>query len=266
MALKSEGSYYLAGTDASVDDTDSVAATAKAVEVFSYVNPSANDNKTYVVWKSDLTQGTTTTTTYTVVDIHVTLDRDGDSDTADNDVEVTAKIPEATDYRHIHFGVWAALDAPAKNGTQKLSDLGIGFVQSIGDGLTGADMPNNGGAEYSGNWVGAVQARDEDGNGPISLVNNAASLTADFGKATITATLTGLATLEGAIDTNTFSGTKATVGADNMYNLDSTGKFTGSFSGGFYGKQAAEAGGIFDFTSEDAEAGAFRGAFGGDKD
>ena len=120
-------------------------------------------------------------------------------------------------------------------------------------------------ATYSGNWAAAVQAEDEDGDGDISLVNNAASLTADFGEATIEAELTGLATLEGAIDTNTFSGTKATVGAGNLYNLDSSGKFTGSFSGGFYGKQAAEAGGIFDFTSKDAEAGAFSGAFGGNR-
>ena len=33
-------------------------------------------------------------------------------------VEVTAKIPEATDYKHIHFGVWAALGAAEEDGTQ----------------------------------------------------------------------------------------------------------------------------------------------------
>ena len=168
------------------------------------------------------------------------------------------------EYKHIHFGVWAALGEAEKNGTQELSDLGIGFVQSIGDGLSGADMPNNGGAMYSGNWAAAVQAADEDGNGDISLVHGAAMLDADFSKATITATLTGLATLEGTVDTNTFSGTKATVGA-NVHSLTPDAKFTGEFSGGFYGAKAAEAGGVFDFTSEDAEAGAFRGAFGGDR-
>ena len=62
-------------------------------------------------------------------------------------------------YKHIHFGVWAALGAAEKDGTQELSDLGIGFVQSIGDGLSGADMPNNGtGMLHEGNWVAAVQA------------------------------------------------------------------------------------------------------------
>ena len=179
--------------------------------------------------------------------------------------QVRAALPVAIDYKHIHFGVWAALGAAEKSGSQELSDLGIGFVQSIGDGLTGADMPNNGTADYSGSWVAAVQAAEDDGNGDISLVYGAADLEANLTKVTITAALDGLATLEGTIDTNTFSGTKATVGDDNTHNLDSTGKFTGTFSGGFYGAQAAEAGGIFDFTSKDAVDGAFRGAFGGDR-
>ena len=60
-------------------------------------------------------------------------------------VEVTAKIPEATDYEHIHFGVWAALGDAEKDGSQEIDDLGIGFVQNFsGGGMTGADMPNNG--------------------------------------------------------------------------------------------------------------------------
>ena len=182
---------------------------------------------------------------------------------------MTAKIPEATDYKHIHFGVWAALGEAEMDGSQELSDLGIGFVQSIGDGLTGADMPNNGDAEYSGNWVAAVRAADEDGNGGISLESGPASLKADFEKADITATLTGLATLEGDIAGNTFDGTKATVGAevaDNPHGLTVGGEFTGEFSGGFYGTKAAEAGGVFAFTSEDQEAGEFSGAFGADKE
>ena len=76
---------------------------------------------------------------------------------------MTATIPEATYYKHIHFGVWAALGAPEKNGSQELSDLGIGFVQNFsGEGLTSIgggidDMPNGGDAKYNGNWVAAVQ-------------------------------------------------------------------------------------------------------------
>ena len=270
VALKSEGTYYRAGTGTgnNLTATDEVADDAEGVEVLSYVDPNANNNagrdKTYVVLTTESTTAGTTTYTYTEVDV-TALASDATLDGTAEQVQVRAAIPEATEYKHIHFGVWAALGAPAKSGLQELSDLGIGFVQSIGDGLSGADMPNNGGANYSGNWAAAVQAADEDGDGGISLVHGDVTLDADFSKATIEATLTGLATLEGTVDTNTFSGTKATVMADDPHGLDSDGKFTGSFSGGFYGKQAAEAGGIFDFTSEDAEAGAFRGAFGGDR-
>ena len=275
VPLKSEGSYYLAGTDGTLDEEDDVVlAATKPVEVFSYVSPAASNtdgDKTYVVWKSDLTVGTTTTTTYTVVDILVPHDIDGDADTAgDSMQEVTAKIPEATDYEHIHFGVWAALGAPEKNGDQDLSGLGIGFVQNFsGEGLTpigggSDDMPNNGSATYNGNWVASVQTRDEDGNGAINLDSGDAMLTADFEDDEITATLTGLATLSGDISGNTFEGDTA---EDITHeSLDTEAKFTGEFSGGFYGAKAAEAGGIFDFTSEDAEGGAFRGAFGGDRD
>ena len=89
-------------------------------------------------------------------------------------------------------------------------------------------------------------------------------MSAKFGEGEITANLTGLATLSGDISGNTFSGTKASDIAHSS--LDAEGEFTGKFRGGFYGIKAAEAGGIFDFTSEDQEDGAFRGAFGGDKD
>ena len=285
VALKSEGTYYPAGTtdgtlevqggltagDVPGPNGDFVATDAKGKEVFSYTDPDVT-TKTYVVLRDEVKAGTTTTYNYVNADIHVEVDRDGaDADTYGNMHEVTAKIPEATDYKHIHYGVWAALGDPEKDGTHELSDLGIGFVQNFsGEGLTSIggtsdDMPNGGDATYKGNWVAAVQAADEDGNGAISLVNNAATLEADFSMGEITATLTGLADLTGDIAGNTFSGDEAMVPATNMYSLG-TGKFTGTFSGGFYGAKAVEAGGIFDFTSEDAEDGAFRGAFGGKKE
>ena len=212
--------------------------------------------------------GAINTVVYQHVDITVVgpdADDDAVVDDPDDLIGVKANIPEATDYKHIHFGAWAALGAPKKDGSQAIDDLGIGFVQSIGDGLTGDDMPNNGIASYSGNWVATVRGADPDGNGDIVLEHGAATLGADFTKATIKATLGGLATLEGAIDTNMFSGTKATVMDNDPHGLVSDGKFTGSFSGGFYGAKAAEAGGVFAFTSEDAEAGEFSGAFGGDR-
>ena len=270
-ALKSLGMYYLAG-----DDTDTSLAAANEVgnmtegeSVYSYVSEDGDDNMlgtdddvvAYVTLHETSTVGATTTYTYRTVDITVNAS-DATEDGTAEEVQVTATIPEATEYEHIHFGAWAALGAAKKDGSQTIDGLGIGFVQNFsGEGLTGDDMPNNGTADYSGNWVGTVRAADGDGNGAISLTRGAASLMADFGMATIEVDLTDLATLEGTIDTNTFSGTKATVGA-NVNRLTADAKFTGKFSGGFYGAKAAEAGGVFAFTSEDQEAGEFSGAFG----
>ena len=266
VALKSEGTWYQAGGDQAVALTHDlqVGMLTEGVEVFSYVSPHTNNVmdrvKTYVVSTMTVTADGTTTDTYTNVNVTAPLEF-ADPPMA----KVRAAIPEATDYEHIHFGAWAALGEAEKNGTQKIADLGIGFVQSIGDGLTGADMPNNGDASYTGNWVGTVRAADEDGNGPIVLESDPASMVADFGKGTVKATLTNLATLEGDIAGNTFSGDEAS-DIKTMYGLDADGEFTGEFSGGFYGAKAAEAGGVFAFTSEDEEAGEFRGAFGADRD
>ena len=263
VTLKSVGTYYpVANNEGGIPDqleaADIVGAKAAAKEVFSYGDPTV-----YVVLRNT-TIGATTDVIYDHVDI--TVLGQPDEDAVATMMEVNASIPEATDYKHIHFGAWAALGDAKKDGTHAPADLGIGFVQNIGDGLTGADMPNNGDAKYDGSWVANVQKADPEGNGSILLTSGDALLTADFNKATIKAALTGLATLEGAIDTNTFSGTKATAMAGNRHGLDSDGEFTGSFSGGFYGAKAAEAGGVFDFTSEDDAAdGAFRGAFGADR-
>ena len=80
------------------------------------------------------------------------------------------------------------------------------------------------------------------------------------GTATSPQRSTELATLEGDIAGNQFSGTEAEATGGG---LDTTADFEGSFSGAFYGSKAAEAGGVFGFESDDGEGGAFRGAFGG---
>ena len=273
VELNSEGTYYpvTGGTTVGeLEPDDQLADEAMPKEVFSYTDPSftptdEDDGKRYAVAGTTTTGGANPEYEYFSVDV-VTPNAAVDEDDMLIDSKVRAALPVAIDYKHIHFGVWAALGAAEKSGLQELSDLGIGFVQNFSDdGLTGADMPNNGKATYSGSWVAAVQAGEEDGNGDISLQHGAAGLVADLTKATITATLDGLATLKGTVDTNTFSGTMATVIAGDPHGLDSKGMFTGTFSGGFYGAQAAEAGGVFDFTSKELEAGAFRGAFGGDR-
>ena len=124
-------------------------------------------------------------------------------------------------------------------------------------------MPNSGSASYTGNWVGTAQAADAAGKGVITMNSGGASLDANFGAGTIEATLASLATLEGTIADNAFTGTKATVVANDPYGIQSSATFTGSFDGGFYGSGASEAGGTFDFGTTEGAGGAFRGAFGG---
>ena len=270
VRLKAVGMFYLAtGDNAILEAVDEVDPDSKPVTVFSYVN--ADDVTVYVVYAGNEIEGGDTTYNYNPVDILAAAAEDPDNEgqvlTGDADhVRVYATIPEATDYKHINFGVWAALgEAATSDGAQTPSALGIGFVQSIGDGMTGADMPNNGGATYKGNWAASVQVADDDGNGDITLRTGNAMLTADFGDDEITVTLEELATLEGDIDGNTFSGTDDATILAGDHGLDMTGKFEGGFNGAFFGSQAAEAGGVFAFATEDNEGGAFAGAFGGDK-
>ena len=250
---------------------DTVAAGEKPKQVYSYV--AADDTTQYVVLNEtvDTTDNAgmaTTVYSYLTADIHHMVNRDGIGATdgaGDENVFVTAALPVAKSYDHVHFGVWAGLGEAAKDGSQKIADLGIGFVQSIGDGMTGADMPNNGTVTYTGNWAGTVQESHPDGEGAITSTHGNAEVTARFSKYEITAKLTGLATLKGAITGNTFSGVEAS-DLEGKHGLDTEATFTGEFAGGFYGEKAAEAAGIFSFSSEeDNEGGAFNGAFGGAK-
>ena len=258
VTLKSVGTYYIAtegqpGDQAGeLDSTDLVAADAETKHVYSYVD---DDGETVYVVLESTTTGDTTTVIYNHVDVEVMIDGD--------DVQVRAELAEATEYKHINFGVWAGLGEAEKNGTQAIAGLGIGFVDSIGDGMTEV-MPNAGTAKYNGDWVGTVQVEDDDGDGMTKSGHGAATLTANFENGDFTALLAGLATLEGAITGNTFTGVSA---SDITHgDLDADADFTGEFNGAFFGSKAAEAGGVFAFATEDNEGGAFTGAFGGDKD
>ena len=281
MRLKAVGLFYLAvGTNDELGAADQVDPTSKPVVVYSYVsvvdNPDTADTDetviSYVVYAGKVeVEGDPTVYNYNPVDILAEAAENPETegvvltDDADH-VRVYATIPEATDYKHINFGVWAALgEAAASTGAQTPSALGIGFVQSIGDGMTGDDMPNHGDATYKGNWAASVQVADDDGNGDVTLKTGNATLTADFGDDKITAMLAGLAMLEGDIDGNTFSGTDDATILEGDHGLDMTGEFEGEFNGAFFGSQAAEAGGVFAFATKDNEGGAFAGAFGGDK-
>ena len=271
--LRSLGMYYEAtegdtnGTVDVLEHTDSVGAKTKPKELFS-----TSAGTVVVETERTILADGSITVEYQPVDNLAPAAPDGhgaanddqvaegteDSDETPESIVVRAAIPMAKAYSHIHFGVWAGLGDAAKDGSQMVTDLGIGFVQNIGEGMpTGTGI---GTASYNGDWVAAVQRENAQGAGSINLRQGSATLMADFEKAKFTGTLTGLATLEGAISGYGFSGTKATVDRNNA-DLDSTGTFAGSFSGGIYGNDGSEAAGVFDFNG--GEAGAFRGAFGG---
>ena len=183
-----------------------------------------------------------------------------------NYVEVTAleglaKFPTPAAFKHVRYGMWNKLDAKGNT----IADLGIGFVnpRADGGGMTGSDMPNVGTATYNGHWVASVQEGDLEGDGTITHQSDDSMMTARFEKNEVTVDMTGLATLDGTITGDRFSGTKVSGLVAGKGRLDATGTFTGGFNGAFFGPKGAEAGGVFDYTSKDMKAGAFRGSFGG---
>ena len=287
--LKSLGMHYEAGNPIDGDSpdlttanglvhTDIVGAKTKPKEVFSYVvSTTDNDDVTTdttirVVETSRTISGGMTDVTYMSVDTlapaapdaHGLVDDEvvalPDADEFPEQIAVKASIPVAKAYSHIHFGVWAGLGAAAaKDGSQEYADLGIGFVQNFsGSGTT--DRLGIGEVIYNGDWVATVQRQNATaGTGAISLADGDAMLTANFYTEKFTGMLMGLATLEGTLDGNGFSGMTA---KGIMHpDLDASGTFAGEFSGGIYGDKGEEAAGVFDF--DGGEAGAFVGAFGG---
>ena len=206
----------------------STAKANKPVEVFSYT---VGTTTTYVVEVSRVVTGAGVTETITLQPVDIDAAGLGGIE-----VGVKADVPVAVEYDHIHFGVWSGLTAANKNGAQQVADLGIGFVQNFsGSGVT--EGLGIGKASYNGDWVAIIQQQASTAAGTFYQDNGAAKLTADFDKDKFTAALTGLATLEGALDGNGFSGTKATT----MHNdLDSSGTFAGEFSGNIYGAKGTE--------------------------
>ena len=247
------GSFYLA-TGLSASD-NIVPGTTEGVTVYSYED--ADEEPVYVRLEQSTTTNGNTVYTYQDVDIAKGVD-----------------LPDPSDYRHLHFGLWASLKDAGDLDNEAPGDLGIGFVTALSSGMgrtPAADMLNHGSATYNGNYVATVQAGDPQGDGPLSWKNGDASMMADFEEGTVAVTLDDLVTLDGGIEGNTFSGTEAAIhdtdaGTDGIQNgspLNMAGEFTGAFEGGFFGSAANEAGGVFGFTSKDNKDGAFRGSFGG---
>ena len=256
-----------------LDFSDQVAADTEPKDLFSYVD---GGETIHVVETARTINAVTgiTTVTYQHVDTLAQAAPDGhgaalddriaalapDDDEVPESIAVKASIPVAVAYSHIHFGIWAGLDAAEKDGSQKYADLGIGFVQGLPDGDGPTDRLGIGTVTYNGDWVATVQRQNATaGTGAIILDDGDAELVANFDTEKFTGTLDGLATLTGTLDGNGFSGITAT-DIDHA-DLDASGDFKGEFSGGIYGDKGEEAAGVFDFNG--GEAGAFVGAFGG---
>ena len=99
------------------------------------------------------------TTFYQLVDIVADESQtdDGDDDMDPEHLRPTPSIPMATEYSHIHFGVWATLGDAGKDEL-----AGIGFVQNHDDsGVT--DRQGIGTVTYNGDWVAAVRRQYASG-------------------------------------------------------------------------------------------------------
>ena len=184
-------------------------------------------------------------------------------------------FPVAKSYEHMNYGLWASLKEDGDMAGETPSELGKGFVRILPEKSMTADMPTEGTAvAYHGHWVANVRKAHDEGTGEIVEMEGGSKTTANFERNTITVDLLKedsdtdkFASLKGGkISGNTFKGTGVTV-VDADSGLKTTdGEYTGpGFNGAFFGPDAVEVGGVFDFTSEGKKHGELRGAFGGRK-
>ena len=255
VVMKAAGDFYMTDGSGAFDNTNPASATieaatkkadAKSGEIYYYMN---GDTK---VWLQRDTAFTGAGYQYKNISV----------------VENVEGFPAGKAYQHMNFGWWSTIDKKP-SGTD-FADMGIGYVRALpgGAGMTGDDMPTSGTATYYGGYVGGYRRAKADGMGLIKGRAGKMTLTAKFDTNTITANLTDFPNFEGVISKDRFSGTTAkvttSVASKNSITESLDGSlYTGTFSGGFFGPDATEVGGVFDFTSEGKVNGEFRGAFGG---
>ena len=252
--MKATGDFYETTGSGAFDNTNPASATieeatkkadAKSGEIYYYMN---GDTK---VWLQRDTAYTGTGYQYKNISV----------------VENVKGFPLRKAFQHVNFGLWSAVDRQ-EGPTVYFTDMGIGFVRTLpGAGMTGDAMPASGTATYDGFYNSTIRQAKADGMGVIGGYFGSMNMTADFDTNTLTASLYNLVTLEGVISGDRFSGTTAKVKSSDATSRSITASqdgslYTGTLSGGFFGPDGVEVGGVFDFTSEGKVNGEFRGSFG----
>ena len=165
-------------------------------------------------------------------------------------------------FEHIAYGAWATVSGPEGSGFTHES-IGDAYLVAVDDARTPvADMPASGTATWLGQSTGFITTHD----GTTARGVGDVTMTADFANARMTvdllATTEHRSVLSGTIDGNGFSGT--TIERMSGSALIQAEGATATFSGGFYGGGAEEAGGVFEIVGGRAQnPGRLVGAFGG---
>ena len=174
-------------------------------------------------------------------------------------------------FDHMSYGAWAtgiAVPRPGGGADYTYDDVGGAYLTALDDARTpAAAMPMSGTATYQGQSTGFVQGHGVGGR--ILHFTADIEMTADFANAAMTVDmLTTRGTryvLGGSIQGNGFSGT--TIHQMPQSSLIETQGATAQMTGGFYGTDAVEAGGVYEVVGGRAQdPGRVVGAFGGRRD
>ena len=174
------------------------------------------------------------------------------------------------EFDHISYGAWARGTPEPRNGggwDNNYESVGDAYLTALDDARTPpAVMPMSGTATYLGQMTGFSKGHGVDGS--IRHFTGDAEMTADFANAAMTVDLLNPSnqriTLAGDIQGNVFSGTNLVEFPDLM-SIQALGA-TAQFSGGFYGDEATETGGVFEVVGgRTQDPGRIVGAFGGRK-
>ena len=176
------------------------------------------------------------------------------------------------EFDHISYGAWARGAPEPLNGggwDNNYESHGGAYLTALDDARTSAaDMPMTGTATYMGQFTGF--AHGHGAGQDIVHMTGDAEMTADFANAAMTVDMlttrnTRIVLSGNIIQGNEFSGTTI----DQMVIRSSYFEVQGAeaqFSGGFYGEEAVEAGGVFEVVGGRAQdPGYLVGAFGGRK-